>query len=84
MVPYYFWASNTNIVSTAIGKTLADSTIAEYINFPKNSGISYFAPLLPNVFGLYNATQSINANDTVLNIGYSTGTNDDPGTTNTH
>ncbi len=42
---YYFWASNTNIVSTAIGKTLADSTIAGYINFPKNSGISYFAPL---------------------------------------
>ena len=76
---YYFWASNTNIVSTAIGKTLADSTIAGYIAFPKNSGISYFAPLLPNVFGLYNATQSINANDTVLNIGYSTGTNDDPG-----
>lgn len=75
---YYFWVRNTNTVFVREGKTLADSVIASYIQSPKNSGISYFAPLLPNVFALYNCADFINANDSVLSIGYATGTNDDP------
>jgi len=74
---YYFWARNTNIVFERLGKTLADSTLELYITSPQNTGISYFAPLLPSVFGLYNGFEFINANDTVLHIGYSTGTNSD-------
>lgn len=74
---YFFWARNTNIVFENIGKTLADSVIQAYILSPKSSGIAYFAPLLPNVFGLYNCSPYINANDSVLHIGYSTGTNND-------
>jgi hypothetical protein len=74
---YFFWARNTNIIFENIGKTLADSVIQAYILSPKSSGIAYFTPLLPNVFGLYNCSSYINANDTVLHIGYSTGTNDD-------
>ena len=75
---YYYWVENTNIVFSQAGKTLADSTVASYIRSPNNSGISYFAPLLPSVFGLYNSGEYINENDSVLHIGYATGTNDDP------
>ena len=75
---YFYWVRNTNIIFTKRGKTLADSIIQSYIASPINSGISYFAPLEQDVFALYNCNEYINANDTVLHIGYSTGTNDDP------
>jgi hypothetical protein len=76
---YFYWVRNTNIVFTERGKTLSDSIIETYIISPKNSGISYFAPLLPNTFALYNSAEYINVNDSVFHIGYSTGTNDDIG-----
>jgi len=75
---YFYWVRNTNVIFTKTGKTLADSTIESYIKSPINSGISYFAPLEQNNFGLYNSSEYINANDTVLHIGFATGTNDDP------
>ena len=74
---YYYWVRNTNIVFTKAGKTLADSTVESYIQSPIGSGISYFTPLLPNTFGLYNCGNYINANDSVFHIGYATATNDD-------
>ena len=74
---YFFWARNTNIVFEKTGKTLADSTIEQYIANPLASGISYFAPLLPSVYGLYNAGEYINYTDTVLHIGYGIGSNQD-------
>lgn len=74
---YYFWARDTNTIFSDNNKTLADSIIASYIENPKSSGISYFAGILPNVYGLYNAQDYINANDSVLHIGYATGSNDD-------
>ena len=73
---YYFWVRNTNIVFQELGKTLADSTLEIYIAQPQSAGISYFAPLLPNTFGLYNVADYINDKDTVLNIGYATSNND--------
>jgi len=75
---YYFWVRNSNIIDRKRGKTLADSIIEQYIAKPKSSGISYFAPLLPNTFALYNSGEYINANDSVLHIGYASGTSDDP------
>ena len=72
---YYFWARNTNIINDS--KTLSDSIIASYIENPKASGISYFSPILPSVYGLYNSNEYINANDSVLHIGFATGTNND-------
>ena len=75
---YYFWVRNTNIVFEKTGKTLADSTLEAYISQPQNTGISYFSPLQPNIFALYNVGDYLNGNDTVLHIGYATGTNDDP------
>ena len=78
LVPlYYYWVQNTNIIFTERGKTLSDSIVERYIANPQNSGISYFAPLLPNVFGIYNSGSYINAQDSVFHIGYASGTNDD-------
>jgi len=74
---YYFWARNTNIIFEKLGKTLSDTVLEYYIIQPQSTGITYFAPLLPSVYALYNAFAYINANDTVLNIGYATGANDD-------
>lgn len=76
---YYFWVRNTGIVFTKRGKTLADTIIESYIRSPKNSGISYMAPLLPNVFALYNTQEYVNANDSVLHIGFKNSTNIDVG-----
>ncbi len=74
---YYFWVRNTNIISQKRGKTLSDSIIASYIQNPRSSGIAYFAPLLPNTFGLYNVGDYINANDSVFHVGFANGTTDD-------
>lgn len=72
---YYFWVRNSGIIFG--GKSLADITIAEYINNPQGSGIAFMAPVLPNAFALYNCQTFINANDSVFHIGYGTGSNDD-------
>ena len=74
---YYYWVRNTNIVFSKMGKTLSDTICESYISTPLATGISYMAPIQPNVFGLYNCTSDINANDTALHIGFATGTNDD-------
>jgi len=74
---YFYWVRNTNKVFSEYGKTLSDSVIESYITNPKNSGISYFTPILPNVVSLYNCADYINADDTVFHIGYATGENDD-------
>jgi hypothetical protein len=64
-------------VFTRRDKTLADTTLQLYIANPQGTGISYFSPLLPNVFGLYNCFDYVNGNDTTLHIGYATANNDD-------
>jgi hypothetical protein len=74
---YYYWVRNTNIVFNQIGKTLSDTICESYISTPLATGISYMAPIQPNVFGLYNCASNINASDTALHIGFATGTNDD-------
>jgi hypothetical protein len=74
---YFFWVRNTNVIFTKTGKTLSDFNVQTYISSPQLSGVSYFAPLQPNIFALYTAEKYINAQDSVLHIGYQTGTNDD-------
>ena len=69
---YYFWVKNTNKLSIAIGKTLTDSAIASYIQYPQESGVPFVAPLRTNVFGLYNSAEFINGNNTHIHIGFST------------
>jgi hypothetical protein len=74
---YYFWARNTGIITRKLDKTLSDNIIAQYIESPKNSGIAYFSPLLPNTFAIYNSDQYINDIDSVLHIGYAIGNGTD-------
>ena len=73
---YYFWARNTGVL--APNKSLADVNIANYISNPQGSGISYLAPLSTNVFGIYNSKSYINANDSVLHVGFTTGQENNP------
>jgi hypothetical protein len=78
LVPvYFYWVRNTNIIFSKTGKTLSDTICESYIGLPTATGISYMAPLQPNIFGLYNSGDYINANDSVLHIGFATSTNDD-------
>jgi hypothetical protein len=74
---YFFWVRNANVVFTQVGKTLSDTICEAYITAPLSTGIAYFAPLLPNAFGLYNTASYINDTDTVMHIGFATGSNDD-------
>jgi hypothetical protein len=74
---YYYWVRNTNIVFTKTGKTLSDGVISQYITNPQASGIAYFSALKPNIYALYNCLNYINANDSILHLGYSTGASSD-------
>ena len=74
---YYFWVRNSNIIFTQQNKTLSDTVLESYISNPINSGISFISPVLPNVFSVYNSQEYLNGTDSVLNIGYATGTTDD-------
>lgn len=74
---YYFWVRNSNTVVKDRNKTLSDTILESYVSNPRRSGISFFAPLLPNTFALYNSEEYVNANDSVLHIGYATGNTDD-------
>ena len=78
LVPvYFYWVRNTNIIFSKTGKTLSDTVCESYIGLPTATGIAYMAPIQPNVFGLYNSGDYINANDSVLHIGFATSRNDD-------
>jgi len=74
---YFYWVRNTNIIFNQIGKTLSDTICEAYISAPQASGIAYFAPIQSNVMGLYNTSEYVNSTDTVMHIGFATGTNDD-------
>jgi hypothetical protein len=74
---YFFWARNTNIIFNQLGKTLSDTICEAYISSPQASGIAYFAPIQSNVMGLYNTNEYVNSTDTVMHIGFATGTNED-------
>lgn len=71
---YYFWARNTNTVTTLKGKTLPDTILEQYIGNPQSSGVAFMAPLAQNTFALYNAADMIHADDSVLHVGFAAGT----------
>ena len=70
---YYYWVRDTGTIFTKKNKTLADTVIQSYITDPKNSGISYFAPITPSVYGLYNVRQYLNDTDVSMNITFGLG-----------
>ena len=73
---YYYWVLGINTVNQAARKTLSTVTIAEYINSPKSSGISYIAPINPSTIAIYNGLPYISAQDTVLYVEFDQQAND--------
>ena len=65
---YYFWVRGVTTTATKQGKTLSAATVAQYIENPRGSGISYIAPINSSTIALYNAGDYIEAFDTVINI----------------
>jgi len=65
---YYFWVRGITSTSTQLNKTLPVSTVANYIENPRASGIPYLAPINASTVALYNAGDFIEASDTVLHI----------------
>ena len=65
---YYFWVRGITTTATQKGKTLPVSTVASYIADPRASGIAYVAPINSSTIALYNATDYIVAEDTILSI----------------
>lgn len=65
---YYFWVSGITVTATRLGKTLPASTVANYIENPRASGIPYIAPINASTIALYNCGDDIQASDTIINI----------------
>jgi hypothetical protein len=65
---YYFWVRNNIEIYTGLGKTLSTSVVAQYIENPKASGITYIAPIDASTIAIYNGLQYINAADTIISI----------------
>jgi hypothetical protein len=74
---YYFWVRNISTVSVAAGKKLSTTAIANYIEFPRASGIAYLAPLNASTVAIYNVLDLVSARDTILHIEYDHVLNDD-------
>ena len=65
---YYFWVRDIATVATQQGKTLSAITVSRYIENPKSSGIPYVAGINASTIALYNAVDTIEAEDTIINI----------------
>ena len=65
---YFFWVQGVTTIAVSKGKTLSVQAIAQYIDNPRGSGISYIAPLDSSTVAIYNCQQLIQAQDTVLHI----------------
>ncbi len=65
---YYFWVRGITVTATKLGKTLPASTVASYIEDSRASGIAYIAPINASTIALYNASNLIEASDTIIDI----------------
>ena len=67
---YYFWVLGINTVSTRAGKTLSPLAIALYIANPRSSGIPYLAAIDAGTIALYNSSDFISVQDSILHVEY--------------
>jgi len=65
---YFFWVRGLTTVATNKGKSLSVSTVSQYIQNPRASGIAYLAPINASTVAIYNCETLIEAQDTVLHI----------------
>lgn len=75
---YYFWVSGNSTVYEAQGKTLNTQALSLYVSNPIASGIAYLAPLSDNIVAMYNCNNAIQANSSVLHIGFGQTLTDEP------
>jgi hypothetical protein len=73
---YYFWVRNVIDTYTQQGKSLSAFVVAQYIESPKASGISYIAPINASTIAIYNGLQYIDAADTIISIDFDQTYND--------
>ena len=74
---YYFWVKGIPEVASKLKKTLSVQAIAQYIENPRSSGISYVAFINPSTTAIYNGRNYISAQDTILNIEFDKIANND-------
>jgi hypothetical protein len=67
---FYFWVKGITALNPLSTKTLPPSTVANYIENPRASGIAYLAPINASTVALYNCSDLIAAQDTILHIGF--------------
>ena len=73
---YYFWVKGINTANQTANKSLSPMVVAQYIESPTSSGISYIAPLNASTVAIYNGVDLVSARDTLLYIGYNRVAND--------
>lgn len=76
-VTYYFWVKNKTTVDVNKNKTLSTTAIAQYVENPKSSGISYIAPIGTSSLALYNFDDFVVAQDTILHVEFDKTKNND-------
>ena len=69
---YYYWVKYFDQVPP--GKTLSPIILTQYLLDPLSSGIAYLVPITTNTVGFCNSQQYIQADTSVLHLGYQTGT----------
>ena len=67
---YYFWVRGITDVATRRGKSLSAETVARYIEDPRSTGIAYLAPINASTVALYNCSNLVEAQDTILHVEY--------------
>jgi hypothetical protein len=67
---YFYWVKGINTVATQAGKTLSPTAVASYIQNPVSSGLPFIAALSANALALYNATDLLSADNTILHVEY--------------
>ena len=65
---YFFWVRGITDVATQKNKTLSATTISQYIENPRSTGIAYLAPINSSTVALYNCETLIEAEDTILHV----------------
>ena len=72
-VKYYFWVKNkTTVSANQFGRTIPTTTVASYIESPKNSGVKYFAAVRNDSIALYNMVNEAVGRDIIFHLDYAT------------
>jgi len=72
-VKYYFWVKNkTTLTVNQFGRSIPTTTVASYIESPKNSGVKYFAAIRDDAVAIYNMVDETVGRDIIFHLDYAT------------